>query len=209
MERQFLVAQLPMLLEKRATERRLRRQAMPSAHALPDDIDALRAALIVARAEASEAKTYAEQARAEVAQARAERASDQALIAHMKLAIEKLRRELYGQRSERGERLLDQMELQLEELEATAAEDALAAQAAARTTKVAPFERRRPTSQPLPEHLPRERVVEPAPTACPCCGGSRLSRLGEDITETLEVIPRQWKVIRKRRLRATGLDQAA
>jgi transposase len=159
-----------------------------AAHALPDDIDALRAALIVARTEAHEAK-------AEAAQVKAERASDQAVIAHMKLAIEKLRRELYGQRSERSERLLDQMELQLEELEASAAEDALAAQKAARTTSVAPFERRRPSRQPLPEHLPRERLVEPAPTACPCCGGSRLSKLGEDITETLEVIPRQWKVI--------------
>jgi transposase len=151
------------------------------AHALPDDIDALKTALIVARAE--------------VAQVKAERASDQALIAHMKLAIEKLRRELYGQRSERSERLLDQMELQLEDLEASAAEDALAAQKAARTTKVASFERRRPSRQPLPADLPRERLVEPAPTACPCCGGSRLSKLGEDITETLEVVPRQWKVI--------------
>jgi transposase len=159
-----------------------------AAHALPDDIDALKRAVIVARAEASEAK-------AEAAQVKAERAGDQALIAHLKLAIEKLRRELYGQRSERGERLLDQMELQLEELEASAAEEALAAQKAARTTSVAPFERRRPSRQPLPEHLPREPIVEPAPTACPCCGGSRLSKLGEDVTETLEVIPRQWKVI--------------
>src|SRR3712207_5610023 len=47
---------------------------------------------------------------------------------------------------------------------------------------------------PLPAHLPRERVVLPAPSACPCCGG-RLVKLGEAITETLEVVPRQWKVI--------------
>jgi len=47
---------------------------------------------------------------------------------------------------------------------------------------------------PLPAHLPRERVVVPAPSCCPCCGG-RLAKLGEDITETLEVVPRQWKVI--------------
>ena len=47
----------------------------------------------------------------------------------------------------------------------------------------------------FPEHLPRERVVIDAPTSCPCCGSGRLSKLGEDITETLEVIPRQWKVI--------------
>ena len=46
----------------------------------------------------------------------------------------------------------------------------------------------------MPEHLPRERVVIPGPTSCPCCGG-RLAKLGESITESLEVIPRQWKVI--------------
>ena len=38
-------------------------------------------------------------------------------------------------------------------------------------------------------------MVIPAPEACPCCGSDDLSKLGEDITETLEVIPRQWKVI--------------
>ena len=49
----------------------------------------------------------------------------------MKLEILKLRRELYGQRSERKARLLEQLELQLEELEATASEDELAAEQAA------------------------------------------------------------------------------
>lgn len=49
--------------------------------------------------------------------------------------------------------------------------------------------------KPLPEHLPRERVVVPGPVSCQCCGGDRLRKLGEDITETLEVVPRQWKVI--------------
>src|ERR1700757_678968 len=56
------------------------------------------------------------------------------------------------------------------------------------------FTRRRPVRGPLPAHLPRERVVIPGPTACPCCGGA-LSKLGETVTETLESIPRQWKVI--------------
>ena len=53
------------------------------------------------------------------------------MIAALKLEILKLRRELYGQRSERRARLLAQMELQLEELEATASEDELAAEQAA------------------------------------------------------------------------------
>jgi transposase len=57
------------------------------------------------------------------------------------------------------------------------------------------FERRRPARRPLPEHLPRERIVYPAPSACPCCGGTTLRKIGEDVTETLELIPRQWKVV--------------
>src|ERR1700741_3294121 len=88
------------------------------------------------------------------------------------------------------------MELQLEELEATPTEEELAAeQAAARTQTVKSFQRKRPSRKPFPDHLPRERVVIAAPESCPCCGSSKLSKLGEDITETLEVIPRQWKVI--------------
>ena len=57
------------------------------------------------------------------------------------------------------------------------------------------FERRRPARRPLPEHLPRERIVYPAPSACPCCGGTTLRKIGEDVTETLGLVPRQWKVI--------------
>jgi transposase len=56
------------------------------------------------------------------------------------------------------------------------------------------FERRTPARRPLPEHLPRERVIYPVPSACPCCGGT-LHKLGEDVTETLELVPRQWKVV--------------
>ena len=156
---------------------------------LPDDIESLKAALIAERAERIAAQALA-------AAAQAKLSDDQALIAHMKLQIEKLRREIYGQRSERSVRLLDQMELQLEELEASATEDELLAEmAAAKTTSVAAFTRKRPARKPFPEHLPRERVIVPGPTLCACCGGTRLSKLGEDVTETLEVIPRQWKVI--------------
>lgn len=63
------------------------------------------------------------------------------------------------------------------------------------TTKVASFERRKPVKKAFPEHLPRERVVVEAPSTCSCCGSDRIVKMGEDITETLEVIPRQWKVI--------------
>jgi hypothetical protein len=105
----------------------------------------------------------------------------------------KLRRTIFGQRSERSQRLLDQLELQLEEAEASATEDELAAgMMAARASSVATFPRRRPSRQPFPARLPRERVIVPGSTACACCGGTRLSKLGEDVTETLEVVPRQW-----------------
>src|SRR6516165_2048839 len=136
------------------------------------------------------------EAEAVAARAQAVNTSTEVLIAHLKLEIEKLRRSLYGNRSERKARLLEQMELQLEDLEAAATEDELAAEkAAARTQTVKSFERKRPSRKPFPDHLPRERVVIVAPESCPCCGSAKLSKLGEDITETLEVIPRQWKVI--------------
>ncbi|MDP8921236.1 MAG: IS66 family transposase [Pseudomonadota bacterium] len=136
------------------------------------------------------------EAEAVAARAQAETSSTQVLIAHLKLQIEKLRRELYGRSSERKARLLEQMELQLEDLEAAATEDELAAEkAAALTQTVKSIQRRHPVRKPFPAHLPRERVVIAAPESCPCCGSTRLSKLGEDITETLEVIPRQWKVI--------------
>src|SRR3954454_25192051 len=163
------------------------------AEGLPDDVEALKAALIVARAEA--------------AAARAQQSDDQALIVRLKLQIEKLNRDRYGPRSERTARLLDQLELTLEELESAATEDELAAEiAATKTTKVASFTRKRPSRQPFPEHLPRERVIVPGPVACACCGGARLSRLGEDITETLEVVPKSWKVIQHVREKFTCRD---
>jgi transposase len=157
-------------------------------HDLPDDVEALKAALIAER----ERRLVAE---VDAATAKAKASDDRALIAHLKLQIEKLRREIYGPRSERTARLLDQLELQLEELESSATEDELAAEKASeKTSHVAAFSRNRPSRKPLPEHLPRHRVIVPGPTSCACCGGMRLSKLGEDITETLEVIPRQWKV---------------
>ena len=110
--------------------------------ATPDDIDALKAALVAARAE--------------VAIVRAQQSHDQALIAHLKLQIEKLNRDRYGPRSERTARLLDQLELTLEELETAATEDELAAEmAAAKTTKVASFTRKRPSAN-------RSRIICPA-----------------------------------------------
>lgn len=138
---------------------------------LPDDKDALKAALIEARAKLSGAE---------------------ALIEHLQMVIAKMKRERFGPRSERSQRLLDQLELQLEELAAAASEDEARAEMAG--VQVQGFTRRKAMRRDFPAHLPRRRVVHPAPTSCPCCGGTRLSKIGEDITETLDVVPRQWFV---------------
>jgi transposase len=154
---------------------------------VPDDFETLKAAFLAERAARREAEARAWGA--------------EAMVAHLKLLIAKLKRERFGPSSEHRRRLLDQLELQLEELEASASEDACAAAEAAAAVKAGREEgavrgvaRRKPVRAPLPAHLPRERVVIPAPSACPCCQG-KLVKLGEDVTETLEVIPRQWKVI--------------
>lgn len=151
------------------------------------EIASLRAALAASEARAASAE-------ADLAQVRAVVTTSEAMIRHLKLEIAKIRREQYGQSSERRARLIEQMELQLEELEADATEDEIAAErVATRITNVSAFERRRPARKPFPEHLPRERLVIDAPSTCTCCGSHRIVKMGEDITETLEIIPRQWK----------------
>jgi transposase len=149
---------------------------------LPNAVDALKAALVAERSARQQAEARASGA--------------EAMVAHLKLIIAKLRRERFGPSAERGSQLLDQLELQLEELEASATEDTLAVtvKPGQDGTIVRSFTGRKPVRAPFPEHLPRERVVIPAPAACPCCGG-KLAKLGEDVTETLEVVPRQWKVV--------------
>jgi transposase len=151
---------------------------MSADDSLPDDVETLKAMLRSERA----ARLAAE----------AEAQARTLLIEKLKLTIRKLRHERFGQSAERGS-LLDQLELQLADLEADAAQ-AEAAAGEPEMVNVAAFGRRKPARRPLPDHLPRERIVYPAPAACPGCGGT-LRKIGEDITETLELIPRQWKVI--------------
>jgi transposase len=144
---------------------------MTAADQLPDDVDTLKAALLETRAKLMGAT---------------------ALIEHLQLVIEKMKREKLGPRSERSQPLLDQMELELEELAAAQGEDEAKTQTAG--IPVRNFTRRPASRRSFPAHLPRRRIVHPAPTTCPCCGGINLSKIGEDITETLDVVPRQWFV---------------
>ena len=116
-----------------------------------------------------------------------------AVVAHLKLLIAKLRQHRLGASAERKAKL-DQLELQLEELVAAASEDQ-AAVLGHPGDRPEPMHRR-PARRPLPAYLPRERVVIPGPLACPCCRG-RLTKIGEDIIETLAVVPRSWKWFRQ------------
>jgi len=163
----------------------------PTPDSLPDDVATLKAMVIASRLACLEAEAKARNAEAEVR-------VRELMIEQMKFAIAKLRHERFGQSSERRA-VLEQLELELADMEedasqAEAAAHMAAAKAASEKIAVHPFERKKPARRPLPEHLPRERVVYPSPSACPCCGGA-LHKLGEDVTETLELVPRQWKVI--------------
>jgi transposase len=168
-----------------------------------DELLRLRKQLAGARklARKAQANAVLAQAKAAIAEARAAKvqAINSDLVArnaHLELINEMMRRDKFGPSSEGARRLLNQMELTFEELEATAAADELLAQlAAAKTGAVKAFTRKRGPRREFPAGLPRERVVIPAPEACPCCGSDNLSPLPADITETLETIPARHKVI--------------
>jgi transposase len=172
----------------------------PAFEALPNNVAALKAALVAAREQGFISA-------AELAVARAKAAEDQALIAAQKLRIAKLERQVYGQRSERSARLVEQLSLEFEELAASATEDELAAEmVVAKIANVRAFTRRAAERNTFPDHLPRERVVLDPPTVCECCGGGRLRKLGEDVTRTMESEPRRWKVIETVREKFTCRD---
>jgi transposase len=140
---------------------------------LPEEIAALQAALAAERTARQEAEARA--------------CGAEAMVAHLKLLIAKLRREQYGQSSERGRKLLDQLELQLEEAAAAAAEDELAA-APPTGTAIGPFTRRKPVRAPFPAHLRRERVVIPARPPAPAAAASWPSSARRS--------PRRWRSCR-------------
>jgi Transposase and inactivated derivatives len=110
----------------------------------------------------------------------------------LKLTIEKLRRRLFGAKSEKVAAQLEQLELELDELET--AQACASALSTAHNTEV-PV-KSKPFRKPLPEHLPREVVThEPEQSCCPDCGGA-LKQFGEDVSEQLERVPATFKVIR-------------
>ncbi len=118
--------------------------------------------------------------------------SREAEIEHLKLLIAKLQRLQFGHKSEKLQRQIEQLELRLEDLETNRAEKAppLAA------ISPIPIPAAKPARRPLPEQLPREtHRHEPQEQTCPDCGAA-LRPFGEDVSEVLEYVPAQFKVIR-------------
>ena len=91
-------------------------------------------------------------------------------------------------------------------MEAIVDEDDLAVDRAADATGAASITRRTPARKPFPAHLPRERVVIPTPTVCPCCGLTRLCKPSESITEMAERITTRWKIIQTVRNKVSCRD---
>lgn len=111
-------------------------------------------------------------------------------IENLKLVILKLKRMQFGPSSEKLAQHIGQLELWLEDLETNRAERTEPPSSAS-TVRT-----RKPARRPLPADLPRETEnLEPKEKACPDCGGN-LSKLGEDVSETLEFVPEHFKVIR-------------
>ena len=141
---------------------------MRKAADLPNDVEALKAELVAARALVIEQKIELEKLRFEIAC---------------------LKRMKYGRSSEQLDTQIAQMQLTLEDLEATLAETPEALRPAAKEAAVKPVRRA------LPAHLPREDVVHDTACTCPACGGT-LRHLGEDVSEMIEYVPGRYKVIR-------------
>ena len=167
---------------------------------LPTTLAAARAAITAQREELAAAQRRAEAAEERAAAAENDAKSYVLQIEKLKFTIAKLRHMQFGQSAERGA-ILEQLELRLAGLEENASQaQAQTELAAAETTavtkiNVVAFQPKRPARRPLPADLPRERLVHQAPAACPRCGGAKLRKMGEDVTEMLEHVPASWKVI--------------
>ena len=113
-------------------------------------------------------------------------------IEKLKAELAALRRARYGRSSEKLDREIEQLELLIGDLEEGHAGRAEREQAAA----PAPHrERSLPVRKALPAHLPRERIEHEPGSACPACGETNLSVIGNDEREVLEYVPSHFKVM--------------
>lgn len=126
---------------------------------------------------------------AEIARQSAELQARDLLIEQLKLQLSHLRRHRFGTKSEALDKIINQLELALEEAESTATRSRV------ETPDATPEAKQQSTRKPLPGHLPREVVVLAPGETCEQCGGA-LRHLGEDVSKTLEYVPGRFKVIR-------------
>jgi transposase len=156
---------------------------MLNAADLPNDIAALKALLLASERRVQERDD-------QLAGLTAQLNTRAAEIEHLKLLIAKLRRMQFGRKSEKLDHQIEQLELQLEDLQADEGE------AAREMPEADQAPRKKSVRRPLPDHLPRDEKVYPTPAdACPACGGG-LRHLGEDVAEQLEYVPASFRVIR-------------
>lgn len=155
---------------------------------LPDDAATLRQML------SAEREARAAQA-AELAAAKAGLVSKTLEIEKLKVQLARLRRQQFGRSSEKIDRIIEQLELMLDELETEAAVGPVADPPATDGDERAAVRRRSPGRRPLPEHLPRREIVHTPDCTCPACGGA-MRKVGEDISEVLDYIPGRFEVIR-------------
>jgi len=165
------------------------------AHDLPADIDVLRALILAERAQHDAERATAN---VELAARDAKLAARQVEIEHLKMVLAKLRRQRFGQSSEKLDAEIHQLELWVDDAEiGLATDEAEAASAEQAQSQPQPKPPRKPAvRKPLPDHLPREIVVLEPIVTCRCGDPSCRTKIREDVTEVLEKIPSQLKVIR-------------
>ena len=156
-----------------STESRGILEAM-TASILPDlddlDLEALKAMVVEQRAQLNENKLF---------------------IEHQRLMLDKLRKMLFGKKSEKLRVEIEQLELKLEDAEAEQS-----AEEQRKPRSILSAKSNKPARKPLPEHLERETIEHrPQSDCCPQCRGA-LRTFGEDVSEVLEYIPANFKVIR-------------
>jgi transposase len=139
------------------------------ADALPDDPGLLKAMLIAERIESE----------------------------RLRQIIREFQRHRFGRRAESLPE--DQLQLALEDTEQEAASGQAESEQNNPSERKLRANRRRTNRGALPAHLPRiETVVDVTSTVCPCCTGT-LHRIGEDVSERLDVVPAQFRVLVVRR----------
>ena len=164
---------------------------------LPTDIEALTELIRAERAERQIERARRIAAEAKLAVRDAELSKRMVEIEHLRSILTKMRRQRYGRSSEKLDAAIEQLELGLDDAEIGLAEmqaKAAAERQAQQATSRAP--RKPAVRKPLPDHLPREVVVLEPTLTCRCDDPSCRTRIREDVTEVLERLPSQMKVIR-------------